>query len=65
MKSQTKMRCHKVRRILWYQSPNKRTHQEKFAHYFLLLFYSFRDGKKLLSECLSTLYEYKFPNLAV
>lgn len=31
--------------------PNKLISQEKFANHMLLLFYSFRDEKELLSDC--------------
>ena len=43
------MKCRKVRRILRYHVPNNILYLEKLAHYVLLLFYSFRDEKELLS----------------
>ena len=49
MISGERMRCHKIRGILWYHVPNKILYPEKFAHHVLLLFCPFRDENELLS----------------
>ena len=41
------MKCRKVRRALLYYVPKRILSLKKFAHYVLLLFYSFRDKKEL------------------
>lgn len=51
MKSQTKMKWYKLRRIFLYHESNKILYPEKFAHYLLLLFHPFTDQTVLLSEC--------------
>ena len=43
------MRYRKVKRVQ-YCVPNKYLSPEKFLHYVLLLFHSFRDEKNLLSS---------------
>ena len=58
------MWCRKVRRILRYHVPNKVLHPEIFAHHVLLLFYPFRDEKKLLSG-LPPLYQNKLQEQGV
>ena len=52
------MRCRKVRRIVRYHVPNEVLCPEKFAHHVLLLFYSFRDERELLSD-FSPMYQKK------
>ena len=52
------MRCRKVRQILRYHVLNKLTSPEEFAHHVILLFFSCRDEKQLLSDC-SSLYQNK------
>ena len=49
MISEETMQCHKVRRLFRYHVSNKFSSPEKFAYHALLLFYSFRDEKELLS----------------
>ena len=47
MNSSDKMRCHKVRRVLRYLTPNKHHYREKYARHLLLLFYPFRLENEL------------------
>ena len=49
MISEETMQCYKVRRLFRYHVSNKFSPPEKFAYHVLLLFYSFRDEKELLS----------------
>ena len=44
------IRCRKTRGMLAYHVPNKHLSPEKIAHHVLLLFYTLRDEKKLLSD---------------
>ena len=44
------IRCCKTRGILAYHVSNKILSPEKIAHHVLLLFYTLRDEKKLLSD---------------
>ena len=44
------IRCRKTRGILAYHVPNKHLSLEKIAHHVLLLFYTLRDEKKLLTD---------------
>ena len=51
MKSQTKMRCRQIRRILQYHVTNKFFILSQSTYHLPLLFYAFTDEKQLLSGC--------------
>ena len=60
MKSQTKMRCRQIRRILQYHVINKFFILSQSTYHLPLLFYAFTDEKQLLSGCLPG-YQKKHP----
>ena len=52
--SNEKMKCCKTPYFLQYYAPNKETKPKEYAHNMLLMYYSFRDEKELLSGNPST-----------
>ena len=71
MKSETKVKCHKIQRIFWHYLLRKDYFPESQTYHLILLFYSFRSKNKLLSKfsfCIKTnfsklVFQVKMPRI--